>query len=179
MSGVVLRCSTCGTTQSHAGECETCGEGTVRYYCENHSPGLWMDEPVCAVCGAKFGERPPEPTRPILPSSPAPRARETGRPAETIRPHRPPPRPEPRTPIEPEPEHVPAPLSLTELLDHLARERTARPYVAEEPPPRERRGPAHGAVRAVGCLLKIVIFVILLIVFSLGGCFLRFGGAGM
>ena len=179
MSGVVLRCTTCGTTQNHAGECETCGEGTVRYYCGNHSPGLWMDAPVCAVCGAKFGERPPEPTRAILPSSPAPRASETGRPAGTTRPYTPP-RAEPRTPIdpEPEPEHFPAPPSLTELLDHLARERTARPFMAEEPP-RERRGAAHGAVRAVGCLLKIVIFVILLIVFSLGGCFLRLGGAGM
>src|SRR5687768_5512078 len=99
MSGVVLRCSTCGTTQNHAGECETCGEAAVRFYCGNHSPGLWMDEPVCAVCGAKFGEKRLESTCPILPSSPAPRASEIGRPAGTSRPLRPP--PEPRAPIDP------------------------------------------------------------------------------
>src|SRR5687767_191586 len=59
MSGVVLRCPTCGTTQNHPGECDACGEVGVRHFCANHNPGLWLDEPVCTACGARFGEPPP------------------------------------------------------------------------------------------------------------------------
>ena len=53
---VVLRCPTCGTTQGHAGECEACSEGEVRYFCTNHDEGIWLDGPVCSRCGAKFGD---------------------------------------------------------------------------------------------------------------------------
>ena len=63
MSAVVLRCPTCGTTQSHPGECETCFEGVVRYFCDNHTPGLWLDAPACHECGARFGEAPPKPAK--------------------------------------------------------------------------------------------------------------------
>jgi hypothetical protein len=62
MSGVVLRCSNCGTVQAVAGECEACHEAQVRYFCTNHMPGLWLDEPACPQCGARFGEYPPTPT---------------------------------------------------------------------------------------------------------------------
>jgi len=68
MSGVLLRCPKCGTTQSHTGECDACYEDTVRYYCSNHSPGLWLNAPTCIKCGAKFG------AAPLKAPSPAPRA---------------------------------------------------------------------------------------------------------
>jgi hypothetical protein len=61
MTGVVLRCPNCGTTRSTPGECEACHEAQVRYYCTNHDPGEWLDEPTCGRCGAKFGDRPPPP----------------------------------------------------------------------------------------------------------------------
>ena len=77
MNGVFLRCPNCGTTQSSAGECEACHEANVRYYCSNHTPGIWVDKPVCSRCGAKFGEiappppPPPIPPPPVRPSRPA------------------------------------------------------------------------------------------------------------
>lgn len=52
-SGVVLRCPNCGTTQATSGECEACHEGNVRYYCANHSPGRWLDGPVCEECALR------------------------------------------------------------------------------------------------------------------------------
>ena len=178
MSGVVLRCSTCGTTQNHPGGCETCGEGKVRYYCGNHTPGVWIDGPACGVCGARFGQmpsRPPEPTRPFSPQSPAPPAHKIGGPVS--RPASPrrvdPPRPERGTPSAPEtdPEHIPPAPSLGELIAHLARERTSPPFTTEDPLPGERRGTRERSAPVLGCLLTIMIFVILLIVFALGGCF--------
>jgi len=53
---VVLRCPTCGTTQPVVGECEACHDAQVRYFCTNHTPGLWLDEPTCPRCGSRFGE---------------------------------------------------------------------------------------------------------------------------
>lgn len=66
MSGVVLRCSNCGTVQGRTGECEACHEAQVRYFCTNHTPGLWLDAQACLQCGARFGEAPaaPKATRP-------------------------------------------------------------------------------------------------------------------
>ena len=58
MTGVVLRCPACGTTQSKVGECDACYEGAVRYFCANHEPGRWLDTPACNACGARFGETP-------------------------------------------------------------------------------------------------------------------------
>ena len=43
MSGVVLRCPSCGTTTAASGECEACREAQVRYYCTNHTPGRWLE----------------------------------------------------------------------------------------------------------------------------------------
>ncbi len=56
MSGVILRCPNCGTTQAGTGECEACHGAQVAYYCTNHSPGHWLKAPICAQCGARFGE---------------------------------------------------------------------------------------------------------------------------
>jgi hypothetical protein len=58
MSGVVLRCSNCGTVQAGMGECEACHEAQVRYFCRNHAPGLWLDAPLCSQCGARFAGSP-------------------------------------------------------------------------------------------------------------------------
>ena len=81
MSGVVLRCRNCGTTQATPGECEACHEADVQYFCPNHSPGRWLDGPECPACGARVGvpgrtERvPPRPT-----PGPTPRSRGRGAP---------------------------------------------------------------------------------------------------
>ena len=73
MTGVVLRCPHCGTVQPASGECEACREAPVRYFCTNHSPGVWLDSASCPQCGASFGDPVParEPPRP--PERPAPR----------------------------------------------------------------------------------------------------------
>jgi hypothetical protein len=73
MNGVALRCPHCGTTQSGPGECGACHEATVQYFCANHSPGRWLDEPSCTLCGARFGEARPAPrVPPTRPSAPPP-----------------------------------------------------------------------------------------------------------
>jgi hypothetical protein len=58
VSGVVIRCPNCGTTQSTLGECETCHEAGTRYFCTNHEAGRWLDGPACAVCGARYRMEP-------------------------------------------------------------------------------------------------------------------------
>lgn len=72
MSAVVLRCPNCGTTQGVLGECEACHEAGVRYFCTNHTPGRWLDDPQCYACGARFGVDAPAPRAPA--PSPPPRA---------------------------------------------------------------------------------------------------------
>ena len=67
MSSVVLRCPNCGTTRSNLGECEACHESQVRYYCINHTPGLWLDAKNCPQCGARFGEAAPPVKTPAPP----------------------------------------------------------------------------------------------------------------
>jgi hypothetical protein len=61
MSGVVLRCPSCGTTRAAPGECDACHEAQVRFYCTNHTPGRWLDSRSCPQCGSQFGvpDRPP------------------------------------------------------------------------------------------------------------------------
>ena len=69
MSGVVLRCPNCGTTRTAPGTCDACHEAEVRYYCTNHTPGLWLNAPTCTQCGARLGapDRPPAPPPPPSP----------------------------------------------------------------------------------------------------------------
>ena len=80
MSRIVLRCPNCGTVQGAEGECEACREAPVRYFCTNHSPGLWVDSPSCPQCGARFGE--PAPAREA--PTPVPPERARARPPVTI-----------------------------------------------------------------------------------------------
>jgi len=90
VSDVVIRCPNCGTTQPALGECEACHDAATRWFCPNHTPGLWLDAPECPRCGARFTGRPaadrPPPPRPTPPRPPPPRARrapvEPPRPAE-------------------------------------------------------------------------------------------------
>ena len=101
MSAVVLRCPNCGTTKAAAGECEACHEAQVRFYCTNHTPGLWLEAGACPQCGARFGEpagaragapRPAAPARGPAAAAPAPtpaapvRPRAPARPAAAARP---------------------------------------------------------------------------------------------
>ena len=94
MSGVVFRCQNCGTTQATLGECEACHEGQARYFCPNHTPGRWLDEPACSACGARIGvpgrtekvarrapPAPPPPSRPRSVPTMPPARRPTRRPA--------------------------------------------------------------------------------------------------
>lgn len=90
---VVIRCPSCGTTQASPGECDACHEAQVRYFCTNHTPGVWLDGRTCPQCGAGFGDplrRPPAPparaeartpalgaTRPASPSARSPSHRIT------------------------------------------------------------------------------------------------------
>ena len=56
MTGVVLRCPNCGTVRSTEGQCEACHEASVRYFCTNHAPGVWLESAACPQCGARFGD---------------------------------------------------------------------------------------------------------------------------
>jgi len=181
MAGVVLRCPTCGTTQNHSGECEACSEGEVRYFCSNHSPGLWLDEPVCNGCGAKFGEarrKPPEPKPRAAPTAPTrARSRTAFRPAMprgTEPPDTPPRRPPPRVA---DPEDVPSIPSLADVLVELLEEGKRTRDTVEEVPWRE---PIATAPRRpfpiLGCLTRLALLVLLLIAFAVGALFVLFGG---
>lgn len=183
MSGVVLRCPTCGTTQGHAGECDACFEGEVRHFCSNHTPGVWLDEPVCNQCGAKFGEAP----RRAAP--PPPSGARTGPPRETRR-------PEPRSPIprDPEPEPsftrprrppprvadpvvTPRRPSLADLLATMSTERRERASKRVTLP----RGDAtpvatRKPIPVMGCFVRFVLFALLLLALAVAGLFLLMGG---
>ena len=60
---VIQRCPSCGTTQATAGECTTCREAQVRYFCTHHDPGIWLTGPTCEACAARSAPpvRPPAP----------------------------------------------------------------------------------------------------------------------
>lgn len=175
MSAVALRCPTCGTTQGHPGECEACFDGAVRYFCGNHTPGLWLDEPACHACGAKVGEAPKRPSARrtgAAPEGPArtmrgPRSRSPRAPGgEPASPRRrsPPPR-------APEPEGAPGAPSLADLLADIADERKRRRSEREDVPwPPAAPGP-RVSIPIAGCLVRIVLLVLFLIVLALAAVF--------
>ena len=178
---VVFRCPTCGTTQGHAGECEACSEGEVRYFCTDHGEGVWLDGPICGVCGARFGDaptnRPPPAPRVSIPPAGAPDFRPPMR------------RHTPERPSEPDfgratspsegeaPEVLPPAPSLGELLEEFAEERArarARREVDAAPwpePPGRRLG-----LPVAGCLVRVIGLVFLLILAAVIFLFLLFGG---
>lgn len=59
---VIQRCPSCGTTQPASGVCTTCHEAEVRYFCTDHTPGVWLDGPTCPR-SAEHPARRPEPPR--------------------------------------------------------------------------------------------------------------------
>ena len=75
---VVLRCTSCGTTQAATGECKTCHEAQVQYFCPNHDPGRWLSGPTCPQCIARLAPAPPAPLAargpraPVIAVSPRP-----------------------------------------------------------------------------------------------------------
>jgi hypothetical protein len=69
MSTVVLRCPQCGSVQRDNGECVTCREAAVRYYCPNHTPGRWLVTPSCPDCGANFHHGPTRGSVPDVPGA--------------------------------------------------------------------------------------------------------------
>lgn len=168
MSSVALRCATCGTIQNQPGECEACFDGEVRYFCSNHSPGLWIDEPVCRRCGAKFGDASrteselPSRSTPAEPRRPESRAPKSG--GVAPRPARP-----SRSPVSGEgSEEVPTTPSLADLFAVIV-ERTRARHKAEgvwTRPPAEL--PSRG-LPVMGCLGRLVLFIIVIIVLVFGG----------
>jgi hypothetical protein len=181
---VVLRCPNCGTTQAHAGECEACSDGEVRYFCANHDVGIWLEGPVCSRCGAKLGDAPPK-----APASRAPRGPASPAGAPDFRPPR---RGAPARPLdsdsgtfapgraereEPaEAEVLRREPSLGELLEDLVEERAraGRRYEAEAPwaePAARRPGFPLG-----GCLVRVVGLVFLLIAAAIISLFVLFRG---
>jgi predicted RNA-binding Zn-ribbon protein involved in translation (DUF1610 family) len=176
---VVQRCPNCGTLGATSGECEACHEAQVRYFCTNHMPGLWLDAPECPNCGARLGDSirqasAPAPTIPVSTRAPA---REPAAPPSLIAP--------------PSPSYSRArrsddgwasrerlPLGDAEELDPFAsrmplwqqilraavRARTMRPAP-------DREGPSIGRA-ARGCLMRLVLVILLLLVTLAGVLYL-------
>lgn len=177
---VVQRCPHCGTTQATSGECEACHEAMVRYFCTNHEPGLWLGAPACQRCGSRLGEparSAPTSAIPIQTRSAAPRA-PAGPPAPPRRPSRVPPPMhsvdawrEPLPPAEGELAAGPPRMSLLhQLLQAFIRAR----YRPASPAP-DRDGPAI-ARRVGGCLLRLALLFLVLLVLLAGALFM-FGRA--
>ena len=180
MSGVVLRCPTCGTTQGTPGECEACSEGTVRYFCDNHDPGLWLDGPVCKGCGASVGRAAAKVAerKPVTTARPEHRTRRPD-PVRTRAPRRREPAPADarRPPRDLELEDAAGPPSLSDLLAHLSAGRDRAPLDVEELPARpvERELPGRAPFLG-GCLLRLLLLVLLLIVLAVAGFAVLLGG---
>jgi hypothetical protein len=190
VTGVVIRCPNCGTTQAALGECDACHESETRYFCPNHSPGRWLDEPACSACGARLGVPPAGETSPTRPGGRAsgaggtrsrsrtpasPRGREA-----TPLPPPPPPVRRRRRPLPPEePPPTPddawsGPVRTPErgefdvfdvLEDMAARSRTRRPRDEPPPPPLAPRVPLALST-AFGCVRRLVMLVVILAVLA-------------
>jgi hypothetical protein len=183
MSGVVLRCPNCGTTRGSSGECEACHEAQVRYYCTNHSPGLWLERPACAQCGAVFGEK-AKPRAPAPPPGARPRASPAARPpapAARPRPVYPPAArpgaegsstggpPKRDDDVIPDGEHYGRTPSLQELLLEALRAR----HMPPPEPPYERETPAPRAGPGIGgCLVRMMLLLFFLFLAMMSGVFL-------
>jgi len=165
MSGVVLRCPNCGTVHPEPGECAACHEAQVRYFCTNHSPGVWLDAQACPQCGARFGDPapklrtpPPEPAPEII----QPRRERRGDARPWARPAAPPREIEEAEEIYPPPAAAPDPTRiLLDMLGAAARRRAPRGVRPDyEHPPVRRRG---GCIRTLVTLVMLVIGLFLLL----------------
>ena len=133
-----------------------------RYFCGNHTPGLWLDGPVCRGCAARFGEAAkgraePAPEPPSTVPIRKPRRPGSGPPVPggVEPPRRDPPRP---------PAHPGLPLdspSLADLLAHIAGDREPG---RDEGVGLPSRVPAPEAPRrsvpVLGCLVRLILLVL-------------------
>lgn len=159
MSGVVLRCPSCGNTRATPGECEACHEAQVRYFCTNHSPGRWLDARACPQCGAQFGERARPPVAPRT-GVPSRRPEDGGGPWGRREPSAAP-DDAPRAPEDTVPRDAPA-AGLPELLEAASRARRAHREAMPSPeamPTRPRLG---------GCLMPLVLLAGFLLIAFIG-----------
>lgn len=177
MSGVVLRCPNCGTTQGRPGECEACSEGEVRYFCGNHSSGLWLDGPICVACGARFGvaPSPPPPAPRVGPTTPR-RSTPPSASGGKTRTGSGPARAEPRRPPAPVPDEPAAP-SLAEMIVDLLEEGERARSVETTPRPEPEPVAPRTLFPVAGCLVRIVVLVFLSIALLVFALFLWAGGA--
>lgn len=171
---VVQRCPQCGTTKATAGECKACHEAQVRYFCTNHTPGLWLDGSTCPKCGARFGASPVRSSAPptvsarTRPSEPPRAVRERVRRSA----HAPPPRSRRSVP-DYEEAHAPRPSPLL-LWQQLLRAAIRARYTPSRSA-RYRERPAIG-MGAGGCLKRLLLAVVLLFIALASGVFV-FGRA--
>lgn len=192
MTGVVLRCPNCGTTRATPGECEACHEAQVRYYCTNHKPGIWLEQPACGRCGARFGVAAP-------PRRAPPRSKSPGKPPPAPPPRRsptpaaPPPRTSAGRPKRVEPLGSPWSLDprtrpggartpgrdsgaaadplarLRDILEVAARGRRSPWGVPRVPAPRP-------ALPLLGCLFRLALLIFFLLLMATAGGFMLVGG---
>ena len=182
---VVRRCPSCGTTQATSGDCEACHDADVRYYCTNHTPGVWLDGTSCPHCGSRLGApprpkstAPPPPVRRPAPAAVPLRTRRAAAPRPASTPPFAPSLPSPAPP----PERWDSPATLADdpsetyrtrppwprLLDALLRAGVAR---------RESdRVGASTARRLSGCLLRLLVGALLLFLALIAGLY-WFGSA--
>jgi hypothetical protein len=193
MSRVVLRCPNCGTTQAGPGECEACHEAQVAYYCTNHSPGRWLEAPICPQCGARFGaaspaaETTPTPaTRPTPVASVRQPARETAPPSPWTRsaprrgpsgPVSPPTAPPLPPPVREDPRAAEREAMTRRLRDILMREPAAGRYPEarrpETPGPPPQRNAMVGFIRRLMILVFFFIAAMFLLSLFAGGPLLQ------
>lgn len=179
MSGVVLRCSNCGTVQSDVGECEACHAAQVEYFCTNHTPGLWLDASACQQCGARFGE--------ALAATLAPRraaertassrslngaARSTPEPDARTRAREDPPSSRPEDVSYPG-SKIPTAGTLLEALAYAARARSMRKAAADDRFDEPVRASGGGCVRRMLLLAFLVMAFFVLAPLLLGGALVR------
>ena len=190
-SGVVVRCPNCGTTQAALGECEACHEAETRYFCPNHSPGLWLDAPACAACGARVG------VAPARKKPPTPRPSEGRRSPRATPPREAPPREAPprwRRPSEEArptaPEEVGSgevrtpergEFDLFDVLEEMsaARRRPGGRVEAPLPPPPPVLEVPRAVSSAFGCLRRLVVIAVILIVLAVLAMFAFFSLFGV
>ncbi len=186
---VVQRCPNCGTTKATSGECEACHEADVRYFCTNHTPGLWLSASACPKCGARFGEparRPsaPAPAIPVRPRSTAPasagprRTRSPAPPRASAAPTRPEPGPDawgtrmrPRPAYDDRHDRGAAGMALLQQLLRAAMRSRYMPHRTA----RYRGMPRFGR-GAGGCLKRLLLSMVFLFIALAGAAFV-FGRA--
>lgn len=176
---VVRRCPNCGTTRATAGQCDACHEAEVRFYCTDHTPGLWLDGPTCPQCHsrAKASARPPMTRGPRAAAAPPTPTRRSSAKAPPLAVHSPPPDDLPEVDAwitrDPPSSRLPrdtAPLSFGTWVDML---RAASSRIRSERSPASSPLPAR---RVAGCVVRLLLFLVVAFLALVAGAVL-FGRA--